>query len=74
MFEGPEALGAFASLGGVLRARGLRQLLVPLPAESPARAMLRSLEADLEGFNVVVKRLGDSPRAPPGPLYFDLRH
>jgi len=47
---------------------------VPLPAESTACAMLRPFEADLVGFNFVVKRLGDSPPVPPGPLYFDIRH
>jgi hypothetical protein len=74
MLEGPEALGAFASLVGVLRARGVRQLLVPLPAESTACAMLRPFAADLVDFNFVVKRLGDSAPVPPGPLYFDIRH
>ena len=74
MLEGPEALGAFASLVGVLRARGVRQLLVPLPAESTACAMFRPFAADLVDFNFVVKRLGDSPPGPPGPLYFDIRH
>ena len=74
MLEGPEALDAFASLVGVLRARGVRQLLVPLPAESAACAMLRPFAADLVDFNFVVKRLGDSPPVPPGPLYFDIRH
>ena len=74
MLEGPEALGAFASLVGVLRTRGVRQLLVPLPAESAACAMLRPFAADLVDFNFVVKRLGDSAPVPPGPLYFDIRH
>jgi hypothetical protein len=74
MLEGPEALGAFASLVGVLRTRGVRQLLVPLPADSAACAMLRPFAADLVDFNFVVKRLGDSAPVPPGPLYFDIRH
>jgi len=74
MLEGPEALGAFASLVGVLRASGVRQLLAPLPAESAACAMLRPFAADLVDFNFVVKRLGDSAPVPSGPLYFDIRH
>ena len=74
MLEGPEALGAFAGLLGVLRARGVRHLLLPLPAESTACAMLRPFAVDLVDFNFVVKRLGDSPPVPPGPLYFDIRH
>jgi hypothetical protein len=36
--------------------------------------MLRPFAADLVDFNFVVKRLGDSPPVPPGPLYFDIRH
>ena len=74
MLEGSEALRAFASLIGVLRARGVRQILVPLAAESSACAMLRPFAADLVDLNFVVKRLGDSPPAPPGPVYFDIRH
>ncbi|HEV2056196.1 MAG TPA: GNAT family N-acetyltransferase [Methylomirabilota bacterium] len=70
----PAPEGAFARLVRVLRARGVRQLLVPLPAESAACAMLRPFAADLVDFNFVVKRLGDSPSVPPGPLYFDIRH
>jgi GNAT superfamily N-acetyltransferase len=74
MLEGPEALGAFARLVGVLRARGVRQLLVPLPAESAACAMLRPFAADVVDFNFVVKPLRDNPPVPPGPVYFDIRH
>jgi len=55
-------------------ARGVRLLFVPLPAESTACAMLRPFEADPVGFNFVVKRLGDGPPVPPGPLYFDFPH
>ena len=74
MLEGPEALRAFASLVGVLRARGLRQILVPLTAESSACSMLRPFAADLVDLNFVVKRLRDGPPVPPGPVYFDIRH
>lgn len=74
MLEGPEALRAFASLVGVLRARGVRQILVPLAAESSACAMLRPFAADLVDLNFVVKRLRDGPPVPPGPVYFDIRH
>jgi len=62
------------ALAGVLGARSVRHLLVPLPAESAACPMLRPFAADLVDFNFVVKRLGDSPPVPPGPLYFDIRH
>ena len=74
MLEGPDALRAFASLVGVLRARGVRQLLVPLPAESAACALLRPFAAEVVDFNFVVKRLGNSPNVPAGPFYFDIRH
>jgi GNAT superfamily N-acetyltransferase len=74
MLEGPEALRAFASLIGVLRARGVRQLLVPLAAESAACAQLRPFASEVVDFNFVVKRLSDSPPVPAGPLYFDIRH
>jgi GNAT superfamily N-acetyltransferase len=74
MLEGPEALGAFASLAGVLRERGVRQLLLPLPAESVACALLRPFAAEVVDFNFVVKRLPDGLPVPAGPLYFDIRH
>jgi GNAT superfamily N-acetyltransferase len=74
MLEGPEALGAFARVVRVLRARGVRQLLVPLPADSAACAMLRPFAAELVEFNFVVKPLRDNPPVPPGPVYFDIRH
>jgi GNAT superfamily N-acetyltransferase len=74
MLEGPEALSAFAGLLGVLHERGVRQLLVPLPAESPACAILRPFASEVVDFNFVVKRLSGSAPVPPGPLYFDIRH
>jgi hypothetical protein len=49
-------------------------LLVPLPAESAACVILRPFAADLVDFAFWVKRLGDSPPVPPGPLFFDIRH
>jgi GNAT superfamily N-acetyltransferase len=74
MLEGPEALNSFASLVGVLRARGVRHILVPLAAESSACAMLRPFADGLVDLNFVVKRLRDNPPVPPGPVYFDIRH
>jgi hypothetical protein len=74
MLEGPDALGAFASLLGVLRERGVRQLLVPLPAESATCALLRPFATEVVDFNFVVKRLPDGPTVPVGPFYFDIRH
>ena len=74
VLEGPEALGAFAGLAGALYAHGFRQLLVPLPAESAACAMLRPFAVDTVELNFVVKTLGDGSAAPPGPVYFDIRH
>ena len=74
MLDGPDSLSAFASLVGVLRERGIRQLLVPLPAESATCALLRPFAAEVVDFNFVVKRLRDSPPVPAGPLYFDIRH
>ena len=74
MLEGPDALGAFASLLGVLRERGVRQLLVPLPAASATCVLLRPFATDVVDFNFVVKRLPDGPTVPAGPFYFDIRH
>jgi len=74
MLEGPEALDAFTNLAGVLRLHGVRQLLVPLPAESAACAMLRPFAEEIVDLNFVVKCLDDSGPVPPGPLFFDIRH
>lgn len=74
MLEGPEPLTAFTNLMGILAQRGVRQLLVPLPAESAACSMLRPFAEEVVNFNFVVKRLRGSDPVPPGPLYFDIRH
>ncbi len=74
MLEGAEPLTAFTNLIGVLAQRGVRQLLVPLPAESAACSMLRPFAGEVVDFNFVVKRLRGSDPVPPGPLYFDIRH
>jgi GNAT superfamily N-acetyltransferase len=74
MLEGPGALNAFAGLVGVLRAGGIRHLLIPLPAESYACGLLTPFAAEVVDMNFVVKRLGGSPPVPPGPVYFDIRH
>jgi GNAT superfamily N-acetyltransferase len=74
VLEGSQALSAFAGLAGVLRASGIRHLLLPLPAESYARALLGPFAADLVEMNHVVKRLAGRPPVDPGPTYFDIRH
>ena len=74
VLEGSEALNAFAGLVDVLRAGGIRHLLVPLPAESYARAILGPFAADLVDLNFIVKRLGGRSPIDPGPIYFDVRH
>ncbi|HEX9408326.1 MAG TPA: GNAT family N-acetyltransferase [Methylomirabilota bacterium] len=74
LLEGSEALKAFAGLVGVLRAGGIRHLLIPLPAESHACALLSPFAAEVVDMNFVVKRLGDSLPVAPGPIYFDIRH
>lgn len=74
VLEGSQALNAFAGLVGVLRAGGIRHLLVPLPAESYARALLGPFAADLVDLNFVVKRLDGRAPIDPGPIYFDIRH
>jgi GNAT superfamily N-acetyltransferase len=74
LLEGSEALNAFAGLVGVLRAGGIRHLLIPLPAESHACALLTPFAAEVVDMNFVVKRLGDSAPVAPGPIYFDIRH
>jgi len=74
VLEGNQALNAFAGLVRVLRASGIRQLLVPLPAESYARALLGPYASDLVDMNFVVKRFDGRPVIDPGPIYFDIRH
>jgi len=74
MLEGPGALNAFAGVVSVLRARGIRHLLIPLPAESYACGLLTPFAAEVVDMNHMVKRLGGSPPVPPGPTYFDIRH
>jgi hypothetical protein len=74
LLEGDEALNAFAGLVGVLRAGGIRHLLIPLPAESHACALLSPFAAEVVEMNFVVKRLGGSAPVAPGPIYFDIRH
>jgi len=74
LLEGSEALNAFAGLVGVLRAGGIRHLLIPLPAESHACALLSPFAAEVVDMNFVVKRLGGSAPVAPGPIYFDIRH
>jgi hypothetical protein len=74
MLEGPGALGAFAGIVGALRARGIRHLLIPLPAESHACALLTPFAADVVDMNFVVKRLRGRSPVRPGPIYFDIRH
>ena len=74
MLEGPEALGAFAGIVSVLRTSGIRHLLIPLPAESYACALLTPFAAEVVDMNFVVKRLRGCSPVPPGPIYFDIRH
>ena len=63
-----------AGLVGVLRAGGIRHLLIPLPAESHACSLLSPFAAEVVDMNFVVKRLGGSAPVAPGPIYFDIRH
>lgn len=74
MLEGPGALGAFAGIVGALRTRGIRHLLLPLPAESYACSLLTPFAAEVIDMNFVVKRLRGCPPVRPGPIYFDIRH
>jgi GNAT superfamily N-acetyltransferase len=74
VLEGPEALNAFAGLVAALRERGIRHLLLPLPAESYACGLLRPYAAEVVDMNFMVKRLGESHPVPAGPIYFDIRH
>jgi len=74
MLEGPGALGAFAGIVGVLRAQGIRHLLIPLPAESYACALLTPFASEVIDMNFVVKGLRGSSPVRPGPIYFDIRH
>ena len=54
------------------RGAGIRQTVWKL--STTLAAVTATFAADLVDFNFVVKRLGDSPPVPPGPLYFDIRH
>ena len=74
MLEGPGALGAFAGIVGMLRTRGIRHLLIPLPAESHACALLSPFAAEVIDMNFVVKQLRGRSPVRPGPIYFDIRH
>lgn len=74
LLEGREALNAFAGLVGHLRTLGIRHLLMPLPAESHACALLSPFAAEVVDMNFVVKRLGGRSPVAPGPIYFDIRH
>jgi len=74
MLEGSGTLGAFAGIVGALRTRGIRHLLIPLPAESYACALLTPFASEVIDMNFVVKRLRGSSPVRPGPIYFDIRH
>jgi hypothetical protein len=72
--KGEGGFRAFAAIAATLREAGLDQLLLPLPHDTVARALLGPYASDLVEFNFCVKRLNGADPLPSGPIYFDIRH
>src|SRR5207302_10639868 len=64
MIEGREALDAFTNLAGVLRLHGVLQLLLPLPPESAACAVLPPFPGAIVALNFAVRALDHSATVP----------
>ncbi|HKW92399.1 MAG TPA: GNAT family N-acetyltransferase [Methylomirabilota bacterium] len=72
--KGAGGFRAFSAIAATLREAGLDQLLIPLPHDTGARAVLETFAEEVVEFNFVVKRLNGAAPVPPGPVYFDIRH
>jgi GNAT superfamily N-acetyltransferase len=72
--KGEGGFRAFSAIAATLSGMGLDHLLLPLPHDTTARALLEPHASDIVEFNFCVKRLNGAPPIPPGPVYFDIRH
>ena len=72
--KGEGGFRAFSAIAATLSGMDLDHLLLPLPHDTTARALLEPYASDIVEFNFCVKRLNGAPRVPPGPVYFDIRH
>ena len=72
--KGEGGFRAFAAIAATLREASLDHLLLPLPHDTVARALLEPYASDLVEFNFCVKRLNAAAPLPSGPIYFDIRH
>ena len=72
--KGEGGFRAFSAIAATLRDAGLHDLLLPLPHDATARALLEPYASEVVEFNFVVKRLNGAGPLPSGPIYFDIRH
>jgi hypothetical protein len=72
--KGQGGFRAFSGIAATLREAGLDHVMMPLPHEAAARALLEPYAAEIVEFNYVIKRLNGAGPLPPGPIYFDIRH
>jgi ribosomal protein S18 acetylase RimI-like enzyme len=72
--KGAGGFRAFSAIAATLREAGLAHLLMPLPHDTTARALLEPYASDIVEFNFCVKRLNGADPLPSGPVYFDIRH
>lgn len=72
--KGEGGFRAFSAIAATLSGMSLDHLLLPLPHDTTARALLEPYASDIVEFNFCVKRLNGAPPLPPGPVYFDIRH
>jgi len=72
--KGAGGFRAFSAIAATLQEAGLDRLLIPLPHDAGARAVLEPFAEEVVEFNFVVKRLNGAQPVPAGPVYFDIRH
>ena len=72
--KGEGGFRAFSAIAATLSGMDLDHLLLPLPHDTTARALLEPYASDIVEFNFCVKRLNGASPLPPGPVYFDIRH
>jgi predicted N-acetyltransferase YhbS len=72
--KGEGGFRAFSAIAATLREAGLDHVLMPLPHDAGARALLEPYAGEIVEFNFVIKRLNGAGSLPPGPIYFDIRH
>jgi ribosomal protein S18 acetylase RimI-like enzyme len=72
--KGEGGFRAFSAIAATLRQAGLDHLLMPIPHDANARALIGPFASEVVEFNFCVKRLNGAPPLPSGPVYFDIRH